>query len=484
MDEEQTTAWHTRSVRLERPVDAEALFAGLYAGAADSFWLDSAREAHGTGRWSLMGCLEGPLDARVTWSARTGRLTTSGPGGTTVLRDADPWTWLADRLAEHPVPPSAAGIPFLGGFVGYLGHGVPGPERPPRPDEEDLDVEMLHVTRFLAIDHVEGVVHAVVTGPADDAGEQDAWLERTRERARSARPVPPAPSPPDGGGVARASVDRTDHLAGVARVGEWLRAGETYEACYTYRLALRSAEDPFGTYRRLRRSNPAPYAAFLRSRRRAVLSCSPERYLHVDGDGRAETRPIKGTARRVAGADDDARAADHLAADPKSRAENLIIVDLLRNDLSRACVPGTVSVPSLMAVETYATVHQMVSTVRGDLLPGTGAVAAARALFPPGSMTGAPKARTVELLDALEVRARGVYSGVLGCFSRCGRADLSVVIRTAVHDGDRVSVGTGGAVVLDSDAGAEREETALKAAAVLRAYGYVHPDDVDAAARG
>ncbi len=226
---------------------------------------------------------------------------------------------------------------------------------------------------------------------------------------------------------------------------EQLRAGNTYEVNLTYRDDVGRADDPLATYLRLRATNPAPYAGLLRHRGTHLLSSSPERYATIDRRRWLETKPIKGTTPRGATAEDDERLRASLATDPKYRAENLMIVDLLRNDLSMVCEVGTVEVPSLMAVESYATVHQLVSTVRGRLRDDVTTVGALRALFPAGSMTGAPKLRTMEIIDEVEETPRGLYAGAFGWICADGRADLGVVIRSLYAGPDGVwRVGTGG----------------------------------------
>jgi para-aminobenzoate synthetase len=255
----------------------------------------------------------------------------------------------------------------------------------------------------------------------------------------------------------------------VAECRRLLGDGETYEVCLTDRFRAPASADPLVAYRRLRRLNPAPFSAYLRLGDADVLSSSPERFLTIGSDRWVEARPMKGTAPRDADPAVDARLAAELQTSPKTRAENLMICDLLRNDLGSVCEIGSVSVPELIAVESYETVHQLVSCVRGRLRRHLGPAECVRACFPPGSMTGAPKRRTMEIIDALEGEARGVYSGAIGYFGLGGGCDLSVAIRTAVVDRESTTVGAGGAIVLDSEPEAEYEEMLLKARAPLRA---------------
>ncbi|GAB3420529.1 hypothetical protein GCM10027569_48780 [Flindersiella endophytica] len=427
-----------RWTRLDYEVDAERAFAGLFGASPYAFWLDSSL-LQGRARHSFLG---------------------SGSG--VVAGDFDT---LQARLDES-AGVSLAGLPaeLACGYVGYFGYELPAYDGVRRPHASPYpDAAWLRADRFLAVDHLERRTWLVERG---DTG----WLAEAERKLALLPSLPPvSPSP----GVDPEPLllrDRAGYLADVRACLDYLRAGESYEICLTNRVELPFDGDPWTVYRRLRRLEPAPYSAFLRLGDLHVLSASPECFLTVDAAGYATARPIKGTSPRSGDPATDLGLAKGLAGDVKTQAENLMIVDLLRNDLGRVCEPGSMSVPDLLRVESYATVHQLVSAIRGRLRSDVSPVVATRACFPPGSMTGAPKVRTMEILDALEGRARGIYSGALGCFGLAGTADLSVVIRTAVISGGLARIGAGGAIVLDSDPDAEYAEMLLKAAVPLRAF--------------
>jgi para-aminobenzoate synthetase len=262
---------------------------------------------------------------------------------------------------------------------------------------------------------------------------------------------------------------REQYLADIARCQAALTAGESYEVCLTDQIHTEASPEPFELYRLLRRRNPAPFAAYLKLGELAVLSSSPERFLAVDRERRVQARPIKGTAPRSQDPTRDEELREGLLHDEKTFAEHLMIVDLLRNDLGRVCEVDSVRVPQFMVVEPYTTVHQLISTITGVLEASRGPVECVRACFPGGSMTGAPKLRTMGLIDDIEREARGVYSGAIGYFGLDGSVDLSIVIRTVVMRPGATTIGAGGAIVMQSDPQEEFDEILLKARAPMSA---------------
>jgi len=447
--------------------DPERVFHHLYAESSNAFWLDSSAPGE-RGRFSFIGDSEGPRGASVTYDLEAG-LVEVASGDSRETFEESIFAYLSRALDSLPAGPPDLPFGFDCGFAGYLGyelkaecdgsavHRAPGP-----------DAAFVLADRLIAFDHEAGETHLL-------ALDNDGWIEETAERLGDLPPLPDAEWDSDGwcgdGDSLRSRLRRPPerYLEDIATCKHHLTAGHSYELCLTNTAVFDAPADPLLAYRRLRRANPAPFAAFLRFGDLAVLSSSPERFLRIESGGEVEARPIKGTSRRGSTAEVDSCLAAELAADEKTRAENVTIVDLLRNDLGRVCELGSVEVAELMRVETYETVHQLVSSIRGHLRPEVTAPQCVRACFPPGSMTGAPKRRTMEILDLLEGEARGVYSGAIGYLGAGGACDLSVAIRTIAIEGGTATVGAGGAIVLQSDPQAELEEMLLKAAAPARA---------------
>lgn len=302
------------------------------------------------------------------------------------------------------------------------------------------------------------------TGGADRAAASAASAAPAAGAAPGAATTPPA------GELLSVSLDEAAHADAVARIHDHIRGGDVYQANLTARFSVRTAIAADALFERLVRDNPAPYAAYVETDGGAVVSCSPELLLHAHGR-ELMTRPIKGTAARHADDAEDRRRAEALLASPKDRAELLMITDLLRNDLGKVCAPGTVRVPALRTLESFPHLHHLVATIRGTLDPAYDVLDALAAVFPCGSITGAPKRRAMEILRALEPAPRGIYTGAVGWIGFDRSASLHVAIRTGRHADGVFSFGAGGGIVIDSTAGAEWRELHLKARAFARALG-------------
>jgi para-aminobenzoate synthetase len=460
--------------RLETWCEPEAVFGALYADRDHAIWLDSATAGPGGARFSFVGAPDGPLGELVRYDVETRTLAVERASGRE-LRPVSVLDYCRNRLERLQTDAPELPFDFTCGFVGYLGYELKA-ECGGRPVHASPlpDAALVLCDRLIAFDHHERHVYLLALADASGAEAARAWLATTAGRlgevAREPPPLPPPPAPP---GTLRFKLHDPPeaYLANIAACRREIVEGETYEVCLTTELHSEASLDPLPAYRALRARNPAPFAALLRLGEVSVLSSSPERFLRVDRHRVAESRPMKGTAARVAEPFEDACRGAELRRDKKTRAENLMIADLVRNDLGRISALGTVEVPRLMVVEPYATVHQMVTVVRGRLREGSDAIDCVRAAFPAGSMTGAPKLRTLEIIDRIEGRPRGVYSGALGFFAVNGTADLSVVIRTLVASPHRLAIGAGGAIVAGSDPEAELEEMLLKARPLLDTVG-------------
>ena len=391
------------------------------------------------------------------------------------MADGDPFTVLARELARFPVSPIDAPVPFAGGAIGFFGYELGGvlerlPTARTQPFPYDMAVGLYDVVA--AFDVLKQEAWVIASGLPEM--EEAARCSRAQERGKALAAalgtgdLGPLPPPPQSRWYAEQT--RTEYEAQVVKVIEAIHAGDIYQANYTQRFAAELPEGtaPYDLYRRLRTLAPAPFAAFINAGEGMhIMSASPERFLSVDVTGSVETRPIKGTRPRGNTPDEDRVLAEQLKASAKDRAENLMIVDLLRNDLARVCVPGSVTVPTLCQHESFPAVHHLVSVVTGQLRPGAGALDLLQAAFPGGSVTGAPKIRAMETIHAHEPTARGPYCGTIAWLGFDGAMDSSIVIRTLVQSGHTLAAQAGGGIVAESDPATEYEESLTKVRALL-----------------
>ena len=419
-------------------------------------WLDSGGGTHG-GRYDVLAA-----DPYLTLRTH-GSVTEIAPRGGAPERSAVQPLELLRKLLGDPVAP-APSLPFSGGALGYFAYDL-GRRFERLPAVAAVDVEMPDLALGIydwavIVDHRERRTWLVGRGRDEQTfARWPALVERLHGSAAAAPPFRVLTS-------ASSNFSREAYAAAFRRVQHHIRVGDCYQVNLTQRFSARAEGDAWHAYLKLREINPAPFAAFLDLPDGRIACSSPELFLRVDGD-RVETKPIKGTRPRAADSARDAALADELRDSAKDRAENVMIVDLLRNDLGKACVPGSVRVTKLFDVESFASVHQLVSTVEGRLAPGKHALELLAGCFPGGSITGAPKVRAMQIIEDLEPQRRGVYCGCIGYVGFDGNMQLNIAIRTLVQHGAHVYAWAGGGVVADSEVGAEYQETFDKAAALL-----------------
>lgn len=485
--EQRTVTLHVRELPLT--VSSASIFTALFADEHEAVWLDGNMPGHPDARFSIMGAPTGPLSRVVTADVPAGTVEVRSADGTETLRSGF-FDWLnVDLQATELVQsPEVAELPFAFrlGWVGYLGYELKAEvSSPGKHATEHPDALMMFLDRALVVDHEQESVHLLALSnegvTEDDCG---AWFDETTLRidaiepdldtarsdsraagpaVRSREPETLTDFPPE----LQARHSRTEYLDLIAEAQRLINDGETYEVCLTNMLEMPWTRNALETYGDLRRDNPTPFGAFLKSPEVNVLSTSPERFVRISASGVAESKPIKGTRPRGSSPEPDEALKADLQTSVKDRSENLMIVDLVRHDLGVTAEVGSVEVTKLFDVETYATVHQLVSTVRSQLRDTATPVECIRAAFPPGSMTGAPKHRTMSIIDGLEDGPRGVYSGAVGFFSLGGAVDLSVLIRTPVLTGGCITYSAGGAIVALSNVEDEYREVVLKALPVI-----------------
>ena len=416
--------------------------------------LESVAGGNALSRWDLLLVADGD-GLRLGVDGQTRRLDGSPVAGDFLAALDDDWRALK-------MPPGGDALPFRGGWALFLAYELAGQvepslKLPPAPGPLPVAVALRCPAAVLR-DRSTGRCLAVAEPGAQALLESIAASESGPDW-----PMFPPPA------LEEDAPQR--FLDGVARIHHYLRAGDVFQVNLSraWRARFDRAPDPAAVYAQLRRANPAPFAGLLRLAEGALLSSSPERLVSVRGS-RVETRPIAGTRPRFPG-DDEAERIRDLVGNPKERAEHVMLIDLERNDLGRVCLPGSVRVDELMTVESYAHVHHIVSNVAGELRPGTTPGEVVRAVFPGGTITGAPKVRCMQIIAELEAEGRGAYTGALGYLGRDGDLDLNILIRSAWLSGSELQFRTGAGIVVDSDAARELDETRAKARGLLRALG-------------
>lgn len=437
--------------------------AACYAAIADlpwSVWLDST----GVGRYDIL-CAQ-PVATLVTHGADT---EITAAAGTRYSND-DPFDLIRQQLGE-PVA-TIAGIPFSGGALGYWGYDLSHRMMPLPAQIQDArrlpDIAIGIYDWAIVLDHQQKTAQLV---SQQRYPETKKLLPKILDRLRRAGELP-ADTFSVQGSIA-SNFTPNSYAAAFAQVQNYLRAGDCYQVNLAQRFSAAASGSALGAYLTLRSLSPAPYSAFLNLPHAQILCASPERFLRVQ-NGSVETKPIKGTRPRSSDAQQDSRLADELRNHPKDRAENLMIVDLLRSDLGKSCVPGSVHVPKLFEVESFTNVHHLVSTVEGKLAEGRDALHVLRDCFPGGSVTGTPKQRAMQIIEQLEPHPRGIYCGAIGYVGFDGNMDTNIVIRTLVYSDNKICCWAGGGIVADSDVAAEYQETLDKAKGMLqllRQYG-------------
>ncbi len=459
---------------IQTPADAPAVFEA-FRDRPFSFFLDSGMDPARLGRHSFTGS-----DPFLVLRSRGSEISLLGENGVET-RHGNPFDVIDELLSTYSLDGCPEGIPLAGGAVGYfsydLCHFI---ERLPATTIDDLDCPECYLAFYdvvCALDHATGKKYLVSTGfpELNEARRLRRAAERLREvKNRILRRAPGAAgdlmlSPcPDENIVLRSNFSHQEYLRAVAAAREYICAGDIFQVNLSQRFEAELPVPPYDLYRRLRRINPAPFAAYLGFDDLTLISASPERFLRVRGDW-VETRPIKGTRPRGKSLAEDSALAEELLSSAKDRAENVMIVDLERNDIGRVCRYGTVRVTELAALETFPTVFHLTSTVQGRLLEDKGRIDLLKACFPGGSITGAPKVRAMEIIDELEPTRRGVYTGSIGYLGFSGEMDLNIVIRTFLVKAGRACFQAGGGIVFDSEPEAEYEETLDKAKALVQA---------------
>ncbi|WWP01116.1 MAG: aminodeoxychorismate synthase component I [Candidatus Dasytiphilus stammeri] len=462
-NEKQTKSKRLFLKKITIPLTPEDIFINLFYSHDHCFWLDSQSVNREMSRFSFIGSVYDPSNILKCYLDHHHQIKPPESNLVAFL-DKELQSIIVDSDDEVP-------FEFRGGYIGFMTYEMKSVFTTGIASYRNNipDAIWMRVEQFIAFDHTTGLIWLVALGNDEKDTSAQEWIKNMQQylykidtKVASYKSL----------SVKKITIDLNasyqEYLELIRRCKDYICNGESYEICLCNLLSFEAFLDPVNLYRFMRKDNPAPFGAFIKNGKNCILSTSPERFLKVDSSGTIYTKPIKGTSRRSNNLILDFESAQRLACSEKNRAENLMIVDLMRNDLRQVSFPGSVSVTKLMNIESYRTVHQMVSTIEGKLRPDCGLIDILRVTFPGGSITGAPKYRSMQLINCLEQSSRGVYCGSIGYLGFNRIADLNIAIRSLSYDGKTVKFGAGGAITFLSDPEKEFEEWLVKAESILR----------------
>ncbi|WWP01447.1 MAG: chorismate-binding protein [Candidatus Dasytiphilus stammeri] len=461
-NEKQTQKKRLFCQKITIPLTPEEIFVNLFSSHDHCFWLDSQSINNEISHFSFMGSVDDQNHILKCYLDQSHKIKNSGCNLVAFL-DQQLQSVIVDSNNEVP-------FEFCGGYLGFMTYEMKSVFTGIASYPNNIpDAIWMRVEQFIAFDHTTGLIWLVALGNHNKDTSAQEWLKKMRKylykihsqvflyKSLSVKKI-----------IIDLNASYLEYLELIRRCKDYICDGESYEICLCNLLSFEAFLDPVNLYRLMRKDNPAPFGAFIRNGNHCILSTSPEQFLKVDSSGTIYTKPIKGTSSRLNNVLLDFKSAQCLATSEKNRAENLMIVDLMRNDLRQVSFPGSISVTKLMNIESYRTVHQMVSTIEGKLLPDCSLMDLLRVTFPGGSITGAPKYRSMQLINCIEQSSRGVYCGSIGYLGFNRIADLNIAIRSLSYDGKTVKFGAGGAITFLSDPEKEFEELLVKAESILQ----------------
>ncbi|BAQ65633.1 aminodeoxychorismate synthase [Geminocystis sp. NIES-3709] len=462
----QNKEYKVYSKKLDIFLDSAQVFKEIYSKSSHSFWLDSSMIEEGLSRFSYMGDGEGNNSFLIEYDVNRQEIKVKKKNKIEIL-NGDIFPFLQNILDKYIYENKDLPFNFNAGLVGYLAYELKALCGHQNKHKSCFpDAQFIFVDRAIIFDHIDQEIYLIFFDKINQETNANNWFKDIEKQLNLLTNKKISYKKINQNNY-QLSRDEKKYLENIETCLEKIKEGESYEICLTNHLHLSTIKEPLNYYLQLRKKNPVPYSAFFQWDKMTVVCSSPERFLLLGKDGILESKPIKGTVKRGRNKEEDIQFKNNLQISEKEKAENLMIVDLLRNDLGRVCETGTITVPKLMSIESYSTVHQMVSTVKGKIRKGIKPVDCIKACFPGGSMTGAPKKRTLEIIDELETEARGIYSGSIGFLALNGTMDLNIVIRTAIITPHQTSIGVGGAITILSEKDKEFEEIILKAKALL-----------------